>query len=230
MSVEVKICGIRTQEAMDAALENEVDYVGLNFYPPSPRFIAPKEAAKLVTNVPELVIKTGLVVDASDEMLEVICKTVDLDMLQLHGNETPDRVEEIREKFEVSIAKAISVATKEDMRAALEFEDLVDLLVFDAKPPKKAKEGREVLPGGNGEAFDWRIMQDVSLECAWMLSGGLTPANVVGAVELTGAEAVDVCSGVENKFGEKDPELIAAFLNIAHGIGSEPDGYTTEDF
>ncbi|MGB0920448.1 MAG: phosphoribosylanthranilate isomerase [Alphaproteobacteria bacterium] len=230
MSVEVKICGIRTQEAMDAALENEVDYVGLNFYPPSPRFITPKDAAKLVANVPELVVTTGLVVDPSDEMLEVILKTVQIDLLQLHGSETPDRVDEIREKFEISIAKALPVATKEDMRTALDYEDHVDLLIFDAKPPKQAKPGREVLPGGNGEAFDWQIMQDVSLECAWMLSGGLTPANVVGAVELTNAEAVDVSSGVENKFGEKDPELIAAFLNIAHGIGMEQDGYTTEDF
>ena len=230
MSVEVKICGLKTQEAVEAALENEVDYLGFMFYPPSPRFVAPKAAAKLVEGVPELVVKTGVVVDATDEMLEVITKTVELDMLQLHGNETPDRVEEIREKFELSIAKARPVDTKEDMRKALDYEEIVDLLIFDAKPPKQAKEGRTVLPGGNGEAFDWTIMQDASLEAAWMLSGGLTPANVVGAVELTGAEAVDVSSGVENKFGEKDPELIQAFLNIAHGIGMEQDGYTTEDF
>lgn len=225
MSVEVKICGIKTRDALEAALENEVDYIGLNFYPPSPRFIPPKEAAALSADVPELVVKTGLVVDPTDQMLEVILKACPLDMLQLHGSESPDRVNEIREKFEISIAKALPVATKEDMRAALDYEEIVDLLIFDAKPPEKAKPGREVLPGGNGEAFDWTIMQDAQLEAAWMLSGGLNPANVIGAIELTGAEAVDVSSGVENKFGEKDPDLIAAFLNICHGYGSEPDEY-----
>lgn len=219
MTVEVKICGLTTQDCVDVAVEHEADYLGFVFYPPSPRFITPKDAAQLVTNVPELVVKTGLVVDATDQMLELIMKAMPLDMLQLHGNETPERCNELREKFGIPICKALPVATKEDMRKALDYELAVDMLLFDAKPPKSD----DALPGGNGVPFDWSLLQHADFESAWMLSGGLTPQTVVGAIEMTGAEAVDVSSGVENRRGEKDPDLIAAFLDIVHGLSEEEE-------
>jgi len=221
MTVEVKICGLKTQAAVDAALKHEADYLGFVFYPPSPRFVAPKQAAALVTEVPELVVKTGLVVDATDEMLDVIMKAFPMDMIQLHGNEPPERCDELRERFGVPICKALPIATKDDVRRAFDYENHVDLLLFDAKPPQKTKDGQEALPGGNGEAFDWSLMQHADFESAWMLSGGLTPQNVIRAIEMTDAEAVDVSSGVETVRGDKDPDLISAFLDIVHGYGAE---------
>lgn len=221
MTVEVKICGLKTQAAVDAAIKHEADYLGFVFYPPSPRFVAPKQAAELVKDVPELVVKTGLVVDATDEMLDVIMKACPLDMLQLHGNETPERCKELRERYEIPICKALPVATKDDVRRAFDYEEFVDLLLFDAKPPQKTKDGADALPGGNGEAFDWSLMQHADFAAAWMLSGGLSPQNVIRAIEMTNAEAVDVSSGVETARGDKDPDLIAAFLDIVHGYGVE---------
>ncbi len=226
LMVEVKICGLKTPEAVQAAVEHEADYLGFVFYPPSPRFITPKDAKVLMADVPDLVVNTGLVVDPTDQMLDVIFGACELDMIQLHGDEPPERIQEIRERYEVRVAKALGVATKEDMARALDYEMVADLLIFDAKAPEAPKPGEEILPGGNGEAFDWTIMQDASLDAAWMLSGGLTPANVMKAIELTGAEAVDVSSGVENRRGEKDPDLIAAFLDIVHGdTGEDDDGF-----
>ena len=183
MMVEVKICGLRTPEAVKAAVEHEADYLGFVFYPPSPRFITPKDAKALMADVPDLVVNTGLVVDPTDQMLDVIFGACELDMIQLHGSEPPERIQEIRERYEVRVAKAIPIATKEDVRRALEYEMIADLLIFDAKPPETPKPGQENLPGGNGEPFDWSLLNEGSLEAAWMLSGGLDPANVMKAIE-----------------------------------------------
>lgn len=227
MTCEVKICGVKTQDAVDAAVEHEVDYLGFNFYPPSPRFVAPKAAAKLVETVPELVVKVGLVVDPTDQMLEVITGAMPLDLIQLHGKESPDRVQEINEKFEIPVAKAIPIASAADFDLAADYEDLVDLLLFDRKPPAQLASGEKPLPGGNGMTFDWNLVAGRDFASAWMLSGGLTPQNVVQAIKMTNAEAVDVSSGVETKPGEKDPDLIAAFLDIVHGATDE-DGIFDE--
>ncbi|CAE7404260.1 pyrF [Symbiodinium microadriaticum] len=221
LSVAIKICGVKTREAIDAAVEHEVDYLGFNFYPPSPRFIAPKAAAKLVEGVPELIVKVGLLVDPTDEMLEVVTGAMPIDLIQLHGKESVDRVKEIADKFETPICKAIPIAGAADFDLAADYEDHVDLLLFDRKPPAQLASGEKPLPGGNGMTFDWKLVEGLDFGAAWMLSGGLTPQNVVEAIKMTNAEAVDVSSGVETKPGEKDPDLIAAFLDIVHGATDE---------
>lgn len=213
MSVRVKICGIKSEDALFACVEARADLVGFVFYPKSPRYLTPAEAVPLVTYIRGVAGSVALVVDADDALLAEIVATVNPDMLQLHGHETPERVADVKARFKKPVMKAIPVAVAEDAERARAYLGIADLVLFDAKPAPGAK-----LPGGNGIAFDWRALEAVRAEIPFMLSGGLTPDNVAEAVRLTGAKAVDVSSGVEREPGVKDPELIRRFLSAAKAI------------
>jgi phosphoribosylanthranilate isomerase len=207
MAVEVKICGITDEEAMDAAIEAGADYVGLVFFPKSPRNVDADRAAELVEFTPGDVTKVGLFVDPDDATLDAVLTRVRLDLLQLHGQESPERIEAIRLEYGLPVMKVLSVAEAADLDAALAYQAVADRLLFDAKPPKGA-----LLPGGNAVSFDWSILTGRKWGLPWMLAGGLTPANVAEAVRISGAPAVDVSSGVESAPGIKDPEKIRAFI------------------
>lgn len=213
MSVRVKICGIKDEAALFAAVESRADLVGFVFYRKSPRYLSPEAAAPLATYVRGVAGSVALVVDADDALIDEVVSVVDPDMLQLHGSETPERVAEIRRRTGKPVMKALQVATAADAARALDFVDAADMILFDAKPPPGA-----ALPGGNGVPFDWRALESVRGRVPFMLSGGLTPDNVAEAVRLTGARAVDVSSGVESSPGVKDPALIARFLGAAKAI------------
>lgn len=212
MPVEVKICGITDEEAMDAAIEGGADYVGLVFFAKSPRNVTPDRAAELVEFTPGDVTKVGLFVDPDDATLDSVLTRVRLDLLQLHGNETPERVEAIRLEYGLPVMKVLSVSVADDLAAAEPYLAVADRLLFDAKPPKGA-----VLPGGNAVSFDWTILTGRKWGLPWMLAGGLTPANVAEAIRISGAPCVDVSSGVESAPGVKDVEKINAFIRAARG-------------
>lgn len=215
MTTAVKICGVTDETALDAALADGADYVGLVFFPKSPRhlYLARAKALRAVVPINGPCKVVALVVDPSDEQLAEIISVVRPDVIQLHGHETVERVAEIRAKFGKPIIKAVPVTSASDVEAAHAYlapGRLADILLFDAKPDPKAP-----LPGGNGLAFDWHILQGLKARLAFALAGGLTPENVAEAVERTGATIVDVSSGVESAPGRKDPELIRRFLRNA---------------
>lgn len=210
MSTKVKICGLTTADSVAAAVDAGAAYVGFVFFPKSPRNIDLQTARNLAIDVPPGVAKVALTVNASDELLQSITDTVPLDMLQLHGSESPERVAEVREKFGLPVMKAVGVADADDLEALDCFAVVADQLLVDAKPPKNAD-----LPGGNGIAFDWRLISNRRWSTPWMLAGGLDPDNVAEAIALTGVQQVDVSSGVETKPGEKDVGAIQAFCRAA---------------
>lgn len=215
MPTDVKICGLKTEASVRAALEAGADYVGLNFYPKTPRYVDIATAAKLAQIMRGRAKIVALAVDPDDALIDEIVSQVAPDLLQLHGKETPERVKAIKARTGIPVMKAISVRTTEDAARALTFEGAADLILFDAKPP----EGRaDALPGGNGVSFDWQALLGVKDKVRYMLSGGLTPENVAEAIRLTGATAVDVSSGVERAPGEKDPEKIRRFTAAAKRV------------
>lgn len=208
METSVKICGLSVEDHVRVAAEAGARYVGFVFFPKSPRHVEIARAAALATQVPAGVAKVALTVNATDAELDRILAEVPLDMLQLHGKETPERVVEVKARYGLPVMKAIGVADAEDLDQIDVYSDVVDQLLIDAKPPKNAD-----LPGGNGLAFDWRLLAGRKYwRKPWMLAGGLTPDNVAEAIRMTGARQVDVSSGVESAPGEKDPDLIRAFL------------------
>ncbi len=209
-STRVKICGLRDAVSLQAAIDAKATYVGLVFFPKSPRNVGIEEAATLAQAVPPGVAKVALVVDADDAMLDQITAQVPLDVLQLHGHETPSRVAEIRARYGLPVMKAVGVADESDLAALDTYAQVADQLLVDAKPPKDAD-----LPGGNGLSFDWRLIAGRRWPVPWMLAGGLTPETVAEAIALTGATQVDVSSGVESAPGIKDAALIAAFCAAA---------------
>ena len=209
-NVKVKICGLTTSDTVQAAIAAETDYIGFVFFAKSPRYVTPKESTKLAEFVPKAVIKVGLVVDADDALLDSIMSNGAIDMLQLQGKETPERVEKIKAKTGLPVMKAVGVFEKSDLDVLDDYIEIADQLLIDAKPPKRAK-----LPGGNGLAFDWTILSEVTISAPWMLAGGLTAHNVAQALSVTGAAQVDVSSAVEHKLGEKDPSKIRAFIKNA---------------
>ena len=213
MPVDVKICGIRTPEALNASVEAGARAVGFVFYPPSPRALTADIAADLARMLPTGTRSVGLFVNATDEQIAGVTARVPLDLLQLHGDETPRRVAEIRGRFGTQVMKAIRVATFEDLTSLADYESVADWILFDAKPPKSVT----ALPGGTGIAFDWQLLQRVKISRPWMLSGGLTAENLAEAVSLTGANMVDVSSGVEDRPGVKSVERIRAFVAAAKG-------------
>jgi phosphoribosylanthranilate isomerase len=213
MPVDVKICGLSTEATLSVALEAGAAYVGLVFYPKSPRAVDLATAAKLARIAHGRAKIVALTVDPDDALIDEIASKVMPDLFQLHGRETPERVEAIRTRTGIPVMKAISVQTAKDAARALDYDRVADLILFDARPP----EGRaNALPGGNGVAFDWRALLGVRDTVRFMLSGGLTPENVAEAIRLTGATAVDVSSGVERAPGEKDPEKIRQFILAAN--------------
>jgi phosphoribosylanthranilate isomerase len=214
MTVAAKICGLTEPESLRAAVAGAARYVGFVFYPRSPRAIAPPMAAELARLLPTGVRSVGLFVDPDDEFLEHVTGQVPLDLIQLHGAETPRRIAEIKARYALPVMKAIRVGGPEDLTAALEAAEVADRLLFDAKPPAKVS----ALPGGNGIAFDWTILAGRSWPRPWMLSGGLTAENVAEAVRVTGATEVDVSSGVEDRPGHKDPALVRTFLSTVAGL------------
>jgi len=216
VSLDVKICGLTEPEGLRAAVEGGARWVGFVFFPRSPRFITPENAAPLAASVPRGVDTVGLFVDADDATLAATLAAVRLDLLQLHGRETPERVAEIRARFGVPVMRALGVGAAEDLEAARAYEGVADRLLFDARPPKGA-----VIPGGNGVSFDWSLPAGRVWSKPWMLAGGLTPANVVEAARTSGAGAVDVSSGVEDRPGHKEPALIHAFLAAARNFSRE---------
>jgi len=209
MSVQAKICGLSSAEALDAAIRGGARFVGFVFYPASPRHLTPERAAALVARVPEGVTRVGLFVDPTDAELAGVLERMPLDLLQLHGRESPRRVAEIKARFTKPAMKAIPIAGVEDPDAALPYLDVADWLLFDAKPPRGDP---KALPGGNGLAFDWQLLGGRSWSKPWMLSGGLTAKNVAEAIAATHARAVDVSSGVEIRPGIKDLDKISEFL------------------
>ena len=180
-------------------------------YPPSPRAITADIAADLARMLPTGMRAVGLFVDASDDQIAAVSGRVPLDLLQLHGGETPRRVAEIRGRFQMPVMKAIRVATAADLTPLAEFEAVADWILFDAKPPPSVTS----LPGGTGIAFDWQLLQQVRIARPWMLSGGLDAGNLAEAVALTGAKMADVSSGVEDSPGVKSAQRIREFLGAA---------------
>lgn len=208
--VRVKICGLRTVADVEAVVAAGAAYLGLNFFPKSPRFVSLDEGRTLALAAPPGLAKVALVVDATDEVLDAIVEAMPLDMLQLHGHESPDRVAEVRAKYGLPVMKVIGVADEGDLAALFDYSTIADQLLIDAKPPKGA-----VLPGGNGLSFDWRLVAQRRWLRPWMLAGGLTAANVAEAIRLTNARQVDVASGVESAPGVKDAGKIADFVAAA---------------
>lgn len=205
--IRVKICGLKTPQDIAAAAEAGAAYIGFNFFAKSPRSVTPQEAAALAVEAPIGMCKVALVVNADDAMLDEITSVVPLDMIQLHGQETPERVAEVKARYGLPVMKVLGVSSLEDVQRIDAYEGVADQILVDAKAPKDA-----VLPGGNGVAFDWRLLaQKKYWRAPWMLAGGLNSENVAEAIRVTGARQVDVASGVESAPGEKDPARIKSF-------------------
>ena len=209
--VAVKICGVRTNNVLATALDAGADYIGLVFFAKSPRHLALDAAAGLAAQMRGRAKSVALVVNPDDELLCQINRIVKPDILQLHGNESPRRVSEIKALLGLPILKAIAVATQTDAAKAHAYLGIADQILFDAKPVDTGN----TLPGGNGIAFDWQALAGAPKAMPFMLSGGLTPDNVATAIASTGCQAVDVSSGVETAPGEKAPHLIRSFLTAA---------------
>ena len=215
MSIEAKICGLSTSEALSAAIRGGARFVGFVFYPASRRNVTPELAAALAGLVPEGVRRVGLFVDPADALLAGVLQRVPLDLLQLHGSESPRRVDEIKARFGKPVMKAISIAGPGDPESAVPYLEVADWLLFDAKPPRGDP---RALPGGNGLAFDWQLLGGRTWSKPWMLSGGLTAKNVAEAASTTRARVVDVSSGVEIRPGIKDLGKIADFLTRVRSL------------
>jgi phosphoribosylanthranilate isomerase len=212
MSVKAKICGVNGPAAVTAAVSGGAGFIGFVFYAPSPRAVTPEAAAALAAALPPDVMKVGLLVDDSDDRIAAILARAPLDLLQLHGRETPERVAAIKRRFGVPVMKVVKIAAPTDLAVADLYFDRADWLLFDAKSPPQMT---GALPGGNALAFDWQLLAGRSWPLPWMLSGGLTADNLAEAVRISGARAVDVSSGVESRPGQKDPARIASFLAAA---------------
>tara|TARA_R110002124_G_scaffold35633_2_gene115716 strand:+ start:3380 stop:4012 length:633 start_codon:yes stop_codon:yes gene_type:complete len=208
--MNIKICGLRDAATLRVALEAGARYVGFVFFAKSPRHVEIETARALALSVPEGVAKVALTVNADDAYLDAINAAVPLDMLQLHGQESVARIAALRTRYGLPIMKAVGVAAESDLASLATYGAVADQLLIDAKPPKDA-----VLPGGNGLAFDWRLIANRRWPVPWMLAGGLTADNVAEAIRLTGARQVDVSSGVESAAGVKDPARIRAFIDAA---------------
>ncbi|SFK79658.1 phosphoribosylanthranilate isomerase [Shimia haliotis] len=208
MDIRVKICGLKEPEHVAAAAEAGAAYVGFVFFEKSPRNVSLERARDLALDVPVGVAKVALTVNADDAFLDELVDTVPLDMLQLHGKESPERVAEVRARYGLPVMKAIGIAEEADVAQIDLYGAVADQLLVDAKAPKGA-----ALPGGNGLSFDWRLVNRKYWPAPWMLAGGLTPDNVAEAIRMTGARQLDLSSGVESAPGVKDPKLIRAFMD-----------------
>ena len=217
MSLLVKICGLKTPDALDAALEAGADMVGFVFFPPSPRDLGIEAARLLGEQLQGRAKKVALSVDATDAELDRVVEALKPDMLQLHGKETPERVAAVRSRLHLPVMKALPIEQKSDLAPIRLYEKVADWLLFDGRAPREATR-----PGGLGKTFDWSLLQHLDLGVPFMLSGGLDAENLVEALRITQAPAVDVSSGVERAPGEKDVEKIRAFILAARGAAPAP--------
>ncbi|HVV79090.1 MAG TPA: phosphoribosylanthranilate isomerase [Pseudolabrys sp.] len=210
MALTVKICGLKTPEALEVALESGADLTGFVFFPPSPRNLGFEAAKVLGAQVKGRAGKVALTVDANDDALRAIIDALKPDMLQLHGKETPERVATVRARFGLPVMKALPISERSDLSPIREFANVADRLLFDARPPQDATR-----PGGLGRTFDWTLLQGIDPKINFMLSGGLDASNVTQALAITNAPGVDVSSGVERAPGEKDLDKIRKFIRAA---------------
>ncbi len=210
MALAVKICGLKTPQALDVALESGADLVGFVFFAPSPRHLALDAARSLGLRVQGRAGKVALTVDADDETLRAVVEALKPDMLQLHGREPPERVTAVRARFGLPVMKALPIAERRDLAPIRAYAKVADRLIFDARAPQDATR-----PGGLGTPFDWTLLKGIDAGVLFMLSGGLDADNVGEALRITRAGGVDVSSGVERAPGEKDPDKIRAFIRAA---------------
>jgi phosphoribosylanthranilate isomerase len=211
--IRVKICGLRSPEDVAAVAAAGAAYAGFVFFPKSPRHLTLEQAREAALAAPPGLAKVALTVDADDDLLDTIVEAVPLDLLQLHGHESPERVAQVRDRYGLPVMKAVGVADEGDLAPLLDYSLVADQILIDAKPPKGS-----ALPGGNGLSFDWRLVAQRRWLRPWMLAGGLTPQNVAEAIRLTNARQVDVSSGVESAPGVKNAGLIRSFVKAARGF------------
>ncbi|MBN8831068.1 MAG: phosphoribosylanthranilate isomerase [Sphingomonadales bacterium] len=209
--INIKICGLTTVETIDASLKGGATHVGLNHFPKSPRYLSPEALAQIAPRIPAHVKRVGVLVDPDDDFLDSLIAAGGLQVIQLHGHESPARVAQLRARTGLEVWKAVSVRTAADIAGGAAYAGAADFLLYDAKTPDGA-----ALPGGMGMRFDWTLLAGHRPPLPWGLSGGLTPENVAEAIRLTGAPLVDVSSGVESAPGVKDAGLITAFCKAAH--------------
>ena len=210
MALTIKICGLKTPDALDAALDAGANLVGFVFFPPSPRHLGLEAARALAAQVRGRAGKVALTVNANDQTLDDIVEALKPDMLQLHGTEPPERVAVVRSRFGLPVMKALPIATRADLSPIRSYAKVSDRLIFDARAPQEATR-----PGGLGKPFDWTLLQGLNPGVPYLLSGGLDATNVAEALRITRAPGVDVSSGVERAPGVKDPEKIRAFIHAA---------------
>jgi phosphoribosylanthranilate isomerase len=207
MALDIKICGLKTDAAMAAALSGGASHVGFIFFAKSPRYVDPAEAGRLREAARGKAMAVAVTVDASDAFLDEIVAKMQPDMLQLHGAETPERVAEVKARYGLPVMKALPLSEAADLERIKPFIGIADRFLFDAKPPKGSE-----LPGGNGVAFDWRVLVDLDGGVDYMLSGGLNAVNIGDALRLANPPGIDISSGVESPTGVKDPALIEQFF------------------
>jgi phosphoribosylanthranilate isomerase len=212
MAIQVKICGITTPDAADAALSAGADFAGLVFHPGSPRNLKPEQAASLAARMRGRTRIVALLADAKDDAIAAVIAAAQPDFLQLHGNEAPERAGEIRVRFGKPVIKAFAVADASDLMRVAKYDDAADMYLFDAKAPARADR-----PGGHGAAFDWKLLRGRSFARSWLLAGGLLIENVARAIHSAEAPGVDVSSGVEDAPGKKSPQMIRDFIAAARG-------------
>ena len=210
MPPQVKICGITTTEALKAASAAGASFVGLVFHPASQRYLHYTQAAALLNHKPDSLKAVGLFVDPDNEQLDAALAQANLDMIQLHGNESPQDVQNIRARTNLPVIKALPVGSTDDLEAIRLYESLCDWLLFDARQGRDADN-----PGGGGQPFDWELLRDIRVACPWMLAGGLNAGNVKQAQSIVSPDMLDVSSGVESVCGVKDARLIEEFIQQA---------------
>ncbi|MDB4007863.1 phosphoribosylanthranilate isomerase [Amylibacter sp.] len=210
--MRVKICGLTTLDTLIGAINAGAAYVGFVFYEKSPRHLSIEKASQMAKAVPEGICKTALVVDPTDNDLDLLLDKIPVDMIQLHGHESAERVSEVKDKFGLPVMKAVGISDESDLTHLNEYSRISDQILVDAKPSKNS-----ILPGGNGLSFDWRLLAGRRWATPWMLAGGLNPDNLLEAAKLTGATQFDVSSGVETSSGVKDIKLISDFIQVANG-------------
>lgn len=207
MSVQAKVCGVTTPESVESAVKGGAYFIGFVFFRKSPRYISPEKAAALSARIPSGIKKVAVLVDPMDNEIDEIFESFEPDYLQLHGNESPERVREVRATYSVPVIKAIKVRSSDDVAMSGAYAKVADMLLFDARAPENS-----ALPGGNGLVFDWNLIKNRKFTIPWLLSGGLNGENLETAVKTTGARMVDASSSLESEPGVKNPKLVREFL------------------
>ena len=215
MSLDIKICGLKTDEAVAAALDGVASHIGFIFFPKSPRYVDPGEAGRLRQAAKGRAIAVAVTVDPDDVTLDAIVAAMQPDMLQLHGNENVNRVAEIRARYGLPVMKALALRERGDLEQIKPYIGVADRFLFDAKPPKGSE-----LPGGNGVSFDWQVLSELDASTDYMLSGGLNASNIAEALRATNAQGIDISSGVESAPGVKDVGLIKDFFRAVRAAKS----------